>query len=363
MDSRERTFLALDLEEPDRVPRDMWLSSGFERKLSAQRGETKSTWLDTYDIDLRYIDGPAFIGPTLATYADGGDEDIWGVSRRPVHVATQGGAEDYHEVAASPLATATTVDEIQAYDHWPSADWFDYSPIEAQCEAIRNAGRVAVFMGDRLNRLAQLKPAMYLRGLEQIFLDMVESPEIAHAIFGRIRSFYLEYAQRIFDAAAGKLDIVLTGDDFGSQNGPLVSPTMWTEYLQQGFGAYAGLASSYGCCVMHHTCGSVRPLIPLMIDSGLDVLQSLQPEAADMSPAKLKTDFGDRLAFHGGISIQQTLPFGTPEDVRNEVRQRIADLASGGGYIISTSHNIQADTSIENATALLRAYDEFGNYR
>ena len=114
---------------------------------------------------------------------------------------------------------------------------------------------------------------------------------------------------------------------------------------------------------MHHTCGSVRPLIPLMIDSGLDVLQSLQPEAADMSPAELKTDFGDRLAFHGGISIQQTLPFGTPEDVRNEVRQRIADLASGGGYIISTSHNIQADTSIENATALLRAYDEFGNYR
>lgn len=362
MDSRERTFLALDLEEPDRVPRDLWLSSGFERKLAAELGATKAQWLDEYDIDLRYIAGPTFIGPALATFPDGGDEDIWGVRRTPVHVEVGGGAEDYREVEASPLADATTVEQIEAHDHWPSADWFDYSPIEAQCAAIRDAGRVAVFMGDRLNRLAQLKPAMYLRGLERIFLDMVESPEIAHAIFGRIRSFYLDYAQRIFDAAAGKLDIVLTGDDFGSQNGPLVSPAMWIQYLQQGFGAYTGLASSYGCRVMHHTCGSVRPLIPLMIDAGLDVLQSLQPEAAEMSPASLKADFGDRLAFHGGISIQHTLPFGSPEEVQREVRSRFNDLAPGGGYIISTSHNIQADTSIENAQALLQAYGEFGSY-
>jgi uroporphyrinogen decarboxylase len=334
MDSRERTFLALNFEEPDRVPSDLWTSSGFERKLAAELRLTKQQLLDRYDIDLRYIPGPTFIGPPLATFADGDDEDIWGVRRQPVHVETGGGSEDYREVACSPLAGATSVDAIEAYDHWPCADWFDYSDIESQCDAIRDDGRVVVFMGDRLNRLAQLKPAMYMRGVEQIFVDMVDSPEIVHAIFRRIRSFYLEYARRIFEAAAGKLDIVLTGDDFGSQNGPLLSPAMWIEYLQEGFSAYTGLARSSGCRVMHHTCGSVRPLIPLMVEGGLDVLQSLQPEAADMAPATLKAEFGDRersgpargLRRIRRLSARQIVEFGLRRYQEAVVRSTISSI-------------------------------------
>jgi len=217
-------------------------------------------------------------------------------------------------------------------------------------------------MGDRLNRIAQLKPAMYLRGIEGILVDMSLSPEIAKAIFSHIRGFYCSYAERIFDAAKGKLDILLTGDDFGGQNGPLLSPRMWTDFLGQGFADYVELAKSYDVRVMHHTCGSVRPLIPLMLERGLDILQSLQPEASDMDPWELKAEFGDRLAFHGGISIQRTLPFGTPEDVRSEVRDRVEALASGGGYILCTAHNIQADTPLENVQALLRAYKDLGRY-
>ena len=152
------------------------------------------------------------------------------------------------------------------------------------------------------------------------------------------------------------------GDDFGSQNGPLVSPGMWEQFLQNGFAAYAKLARDQSIRVMHHTCGSVRPIIPLMMASGLDVLQSLQPEAADMDPASLKADFGDRLAFHGGISIQQALPFGRPEDIRIEVGDRVEALAPGGGYIFCTSHNIQADVPVENAEALFHAYRELGTY-
>jgi uroporphyrinogen decarboxylase len=98
-----------------------------------------------------------------------------------------------------------------------------------------------------------------------------------------------------------------------------------------------------------------------MIERGLDVLQSLQPEAADMDPRQLKAEFGERLAFHGGISIQRTLPFGTQEEIRQEVRDRIAALAPGGGYILCTSHNIQADTSVRNVETLLRAYHDYGD--
>lgn len=362
MNSRERTFQALNFEKPDRIPIDFWMSKGLKNKIESTLNISEEMFLDAHDVDLRYIKGPTYIGPPLQKFSDGSEEDIWGVRRRPITVRTSGAVETYKEVVNSPLAAATTVEEINDYNHWPSPDWFDYSNIEAQCEKIRKQERVVVFMGGRLNRIAQLKPAMYLRGVEEIFVDMSSNPDLAKAIFSNIRNFYDSYAERIFDAAKGKLDILLMGDDFGYQNGPLLSPNMWVDFLGKGFADYIDIAKSYNLRVMHHTCGGVRPLIPLMIERGLDILQSLQPEAAGMDPRELKAEFGDRLAFHGGISIQRTLPFGTPEDVLNEVRDRVEALAPGGGYILCTSHNIQADTPIENVKELLRAYKDYGRY-
>jgi len=362
MDSRERTFRALNFEEPDRVPIDLWLSEGFKRRAGLTDAAGLTAFLDAHDVDLRYIAGPDYVGPPPAVHSDGCDEDVWGVRRRQVEVAVPGGSERYREVAHSPLADATTATEVEDYDRWPSPDWFDCGEIEGQCERVREQGRVAVFVGDRMNRIAQLKPAMYLRGMEQIYMDMAAQPEIAHAVLGRIRGFYLAYEERILEAAKGKLDLLLTGDDFGGQAGPLVAPDMWAAFLGAGFGDYVALAKAHGVRVMHHTCGAVRPLIPLLIDRGLDVLQSLQPEAAGMEPAGLKADFGGRLAFHGGISIQHTMPFGTADAIRAEVQDRVAALAPGGGYILGTAHNIQADTPPEKVETLLAAYRECGRY-
>ena len=362
MNSRERTFLALNFEEPDRVPIDFWTSKGFKHKLESTLNISEEMFLDSHDVDLRYIDGPGYIGPPLQKFSDDSEDDIWGVRRKRVTVGRGDSVETYQEVVESPLASATTVEEIHNYDGWPSPDWFDYSIIEAQCEKICKQDRVVVFMGDRLNRIAQLKPAMYLRGIEGIFVDLSLNPELAQAIISNIRRFYEAYAERIFDAAKGKFDILLMGDDFGSQNAPLLSPRMWVDFLGKGFADYIDMAKSYNLRVMHHTCGAVRPLIPLMIERGLDILQSLQPEAAEMDSWGLKAEFGDRLGFHGGLSIQRTLPFGTPDEIRNEVRARVDALASGGGYILCTAHNIQADTPIENVKALLRAYKDYGSY-
>ena len=362
VNSRERTLYALSHAEPDRVPIDLWLSAGMVHQVQRMLGLSGDALRDRYDVDLRYIEGPKYVGPPLRRFADGSQEDIWGVRRRQVTIHTPEGEETYKELAWSPLASMDDVDEIDAYEHWPKPDWFDYSTIEAQCEAIRRQGRAVVFMGDRLNRIAQLKPAMYLRGIEQILLDMALQPELAQAILRRIRAFYCAYATRIFEAAKGKLDIVLMGDDFGSQRGLLVSPDMWLCFLGDGFAEYVTLAKSYGLWVMHHTCGAVRPIIPLLIERGLDVLQSLQPEAVGMDPRELKSQFGDRLSFHGGISIQRTLPYGSPEEIRREVHDRIDALAADGGYILCTSHNIQADTPLQNVLALLEAYHAYGNY-
>ena len=356
MDSRTRTFLALERQPADRIPTDFWASGAMIRRIEAEEGLPYEAFLDRHDIDLRYIPGPCYVGPPLP---EGGD--IWGVRRRSVDVPTPYGEERYSEVAESPLAGLETPEEIAAYTGWPSADAFDYSVIPDQCRPLREAGRVVCFMGDRLNRVAQLKPAMYLRGAENIFVDLADRPEMAEAVFGKIREFYLDYLERILRAAAGKIDIVLTGDDFGAQNGLLVGAGMWRKFIMPGFADYIGLIKSHGAIAMHHTCGSVSEIIPDMIRCRLDVLQSIQPEARGMSLAGLKEKFGGSLCFHGGISIQKTMPFGSEDDVRREVRA-IADVVrQDGGYIFCTSHNIQADTPARNIVALMEAYLLYGN--
>ena len=198
---------------------------------------------------------------------DGSAEDHWGVPRVRVEIEADQGTSAYRDVLDFPLADAASLDEVRDYPKWPSPAWFDYSVVREQCAAVRAAGKVAVFMGDRMNRCAQLKPAMYVRGVEQILLDLVLNDEIAEYLFARITAFYLEYARRTFEAAAGGIDVLFTGDDFGTQNGLFCSPDMWRRFLKPGFQAFVELGHRYGAMVAHHTCGSVRPLIGEMIDS------------------------------------------------------------------------------------------------
>ena len=362
MDSRERTLLALTHREPDRIPVDFWASAGMRARLQSELGLSFDEFLDSRDVDLRYIDGPPYVGPPLKGVDPAHSVDIWGVPRKLVTLDVVGHQEHYREVVAEPLRAAENAGDVEAYTGWPSPDLFDYGGIEAQCDGLRDAGRAVVFMGDRLNRIAQLKPAMYLRGADRIFLDMALRPDVARAIFGRIRSFYMSYLARILEAAHGKIDIVLMGDDFGSQAGLLVSPQMWDDLLREGFADYVRLIKQHGAIAMHHTCGAVADLVPRLVECGLDVLQSLQPEAGGMDLAALKAGFGSVLSFHGGVSIQKTLPHGTPDDVRREVRQLARTMGEGGGYVFCTAHSIQADTPMANVLALMDAYREHGRY-
>ncbi|MCK5802431.1 MAG: hypothetical protein KAI66_06345 [Lentisphaeria bacterium] len=325
------------------------------QRLEIELGKPYEELLNEYGVDLRYIEGPAYVGPPLAR-----GTDIWGVKRTSAAVGSAGQSESYSEVMTAPLSSAETPDDIEAYPHWPDPDMFDYEVIEQQCDEILQQQRVVVFMGDRLNRVAQLKPAMYLRGTENIFVDLALNPEMAETIFRKIKEFYLVYLERILQAAKGKIDIVLTGDDFGAQNGLLMRTDMWRTFLKPGFADYIDRVRHHKAVAMHHSCGSVVDIIPDMMDCGLDILQSIQPEADGMSLANLKKLFGERLCFHGGVSIQKTMPFGSPEDVRREVATLAKLSKPDGGYIFCTSHNIQADTPTENIVALLDAYLEYG---
>ncbi|MCC6124654.1 MAG: hypothetical protein IT426_06820 [Pirellulales bacterium] len=364
MDARERVFLALEHREPDRAPIDCWLTGGVAAKLRKRYGfSTDEELLRHFDVDFRYIDGPKYVGPPQEPRADGQVADHWGVPRVRITAGGGGDASTYEEVVNFPLKNAQSVAEIEAYPHWPDPDWFDYDCVHRQVAAARETGKVVVFMGDRMNRCAQLKPAMYLRGIDQILLDLALQPDIAQALFKRVADFYLEYIRRTFAAAGDGLDIFFMGDDFGTQKGLFMRPEMWRQFLRPGFKAFIDAAKGCGYKVAHHSCGSLQPIIGDLIDCGLDILNPLQPDVKDMDRRELKRLFGDRLSFHGSISIQKTLPFGTPEDVRNEVRERMETLGPGGGFIFCSAHNIQADTPVENIEALFDAYRDLGRYR
>lgn len=361
MTSRERVLSALAHREPDRVPVDFWAAPETRQRLCDHlRLADEESLLRTFGVDLRYVLGPSFVGQQRRVWPDGSVEDLWGVRRAAVTVQGNGYSWTYKEVVHSPLQAAQTVADVDGYAGWPSPDWWTYDAIAADCD--QQPGYAVVSAGDRLDRTAQLKPAMYLRGMEQFLMDLALEPGLAEAIISHIVEYYLAYNRRVFDAARGKIDIFMMGDDFGTQHGPMVSVDMWRRYFRDGFRRYCDLAHQYGMKVMHHTCGSVRPLIPDLIDCGLDMLQSLQPRAHDMDLAELKREFGRDLCFHGSLDIQHTMPHGRPEDVRAEVAARMTAGKPGGGFIICTAHNLLPDVPVENILALYDACREFGDY-
>lgn len=358
--ARERVMTAVALEEPDRVPIDLWVASEVKQYLAEHFGQDYDALLDLLGVDFRVVQGPKYVGPELVTQPNGLRGDVWGVLRQPVTYGLGERKGIYLEVASSPLAHMTTAREVEEYTGWPSPDWWDYSGIADECR--RHAGKCVVYAGDRLDRTAQLKTAMYLRGVEQILVDLALNPGIVESIVERITVYLLEYNRRVFQAAAQEIDIFMMGDDFGMQTGLFMSPEKWKRFFSPGFRQFIALAHEYGVKAMHHTCGAVEPLIPEFIDAGLDILQALQPRAAGMDLAGLKKKYGRHLCLHGSMDIQQTMPYGSPQDVRREVQERMEVGKPGGGFIICTAHNLQLDVPTENIVALLEAYHEHAPY-
>jgi len=191
LDSRERVFSALEHKPQDRVPIDYWATSEVTSNLLKKYGfPTSEELLDFFEVDFRYIAGPEYVGPEPTIRADGSKEDHFGVPRKAVAYGDGNKAGVYSEVTEYPLQSATSVDEIESYAKWPKAEWFDYEPVRKQARQAKERGKIVVFMGDRLNRCAQLKPGMYVRGVDQILMDTILNPEIARAVFERITAFY-----------------------------------------------------------------------------------------------------------------------------------------------------------------------------
>jgi uroporphyrinogen decarboxylase len=191
-----------------------------------------------------------------------------------------------------------------------------------------------------------------LRNMENVLLDMIERPEMAHYLFEQFTRFYCEDITRALEATGGGFDIYCEWSDYGTQRALLMSVSMFREFILPYLKRMIAVVHGGGVKFMAHSCGAIRPIIPDLIALGIDMLDPIQVAAEGMEPAALKRDFGDKLAFHGAICTQHTLPFGTPQEVTEAVLQRVATLGAGGGYVLASSHDISADTPPENIVAM-----------
>jgi len=203
-------------------------------------------------------------------------------------------------------------------------------------------------------------PLLLLRGLEQSLIDPLIEPELTHEIVRRISDVFYAYHRRMFEACEGLIDVAEVTDDLGSQTGPLISRNVYETFYAPHHKRFIDLCHEFGVKVFHHDDGSCREFIPMLVEMGIDILNPIQWKCVGMDMKELKAEFGDRLCFHGAVDNQQVLPFGTPNEVRAEVRNCIDSLASNGtGYILAPCHNLQPNTPVENIIAM---YNEAWRY-
>lgn len=298
--------------------------------------------------DFRYVEA-AYVGPELRSFADGSFEGYWGERYK----YAQFGGGKYMESVYQPYAGVRKLASLDR-SHFPSSDWFDYSTIESQCEAL--GGEYAVCFGgpgdfDFINSISRA------RGMEEVLIDLIDGNEVMDELLEARFEFYFETHRRALEAAEGKIDFVHIGEDLGNQRGPMIGLEIFERYFAQRYKKYFDMAHAHGAKVMMHMCGTVDSFLPRLIELGLDVQDVVQPTTPGMDLAALKPRFGDRLVFQGSLNVQGEIAFGTPDEVRREVRRRL-ELFPEGGLFLGPSHAIQVGSPLENILAI---YDEAGS--
>jgi len=377
MTSRERVIRALNHQEPDRVPFDC--SFVYESYLrikdfldlkTSREVFPGSPWLavgnppellEALNIDLCYLGLNRAQDAPIFEYGMDHYTDEWGVQF--CRVEQPSGL--YYGFSNQVLGDATA-DELKDFP-WPDP----YNPeltagLEEKARDLYENTDFAL-VGKFSNSI--FEQAFYMRGFEQLLMDLSCEPDFVEALLSKLVEIALARLEVGLEACGKYLQCIrFAGDDMGQQDGPLMSPAMFRSLIKPHFARYYQTARQMidkydpEIKIIAHTDGDVYPIIPDYIEMGLDVLNPVQPYVAEMEHDKLKTEFGDQLAFHAGIDIQKVMPFGSPEEVKAEAIKAMQTLGPGGGYILAPTHYLQGDVPPENVIALRDAVLEHGGY-
>lgn len=341
MNSKQRVRAAIHQEKVDRVPAYYEATDYVTEQLMARLGMTTfEELLGRLQIDL-YEYSPEYIGPAYPVLKDPGSPNYQstGLFGQKIHHVFNG-IEYNSTVIEHPLDEAETKEDINRVN-WPQESWFDYQSVPSQLDRIGEKGIIIGHWGP-------FQTSTYLRSEEKLYMDMALNPDLCHALFDRMHQFQMEHYERILKAAEGRVDILRTHDDYGTQRSLLFSQGMWEEYFAAHTRELCDLAHTYGAVFQQHSCGAVRPIIPGLIGCGVDGLEPIQP-VDGMEPERLREAFDADLYFVGGIDTQHLLPEGNRESIALEVRRYINELGPSG-YILYPSQAWESCISAETIT-------------
>jgi uroporphyrinogen decarboxylase len=383
MNGRQRIRLALNHQQPDRVPfdlgatnvtgihmlalrrlrRHLGLNDDFPppiHNILEQTGWVEEDLLSRLNVDAEGV-FPAAPSTFKLQLQERADDwyylDEWQVGRR---MPKDHGL--YFDLVDAPLKDAHSLSDIDAFA-WPDGGDKDrfIGIAERARQITQEHHRACVATGVTAG---VMETASWLRGYESFFTDLVENRDRIESIFEHIVQIKMAYWERALPILGENVEVVVEADDLGGQNSLLISPRMYRSLLKPYHKwLFDFIHARTRAKLFLHSCGAIRPLIPDLIEVGVDILNPVQVSAAGMDTAELKKEFGSQLSFWGGgVDTQRILGQGTPDDVRAEVRRRISDLAPDGGFVFATVHCVQANVPPENLVAMQETLQEAGVY-
>jgi uroporphyrinogen decarboxylase len=356
MNSRERVLAAVDHRQPDRLPIDIGGTgvSSAPPELQARMREI---------LGLKADPNPHFdaFDNTLQEYfgCDLRQIGLRGPRNAPVRYDQKGrrldewGVHDYNDSAVNPLRYAT-IQDLKTYP-WP--DPYDPGRIEGikeQARYLHEETPYAIAANAPAHGL--FEGGCRLRGYDTFLMDFASNPDFVRAFFDRLLELQLKLVDIYMGEIGPYIDIIWLGDDVCTQSGPYISPRMYRQFVKPYFTEYIRRIQRYTRArIMHHCCGACSVLIPDYLEMGIEVLTPTQPEADGMQPERLKSLFGERMTFHGGIGLQDLLPRANRDEIARQVRETARVLGQGGGYILAAAHSVPDDVPAENVIAMLEA--------
>ena len=351
MKPRERVLTALHHETPDRCPMQVSFTPEFAQRLSKELGledeklHNPHGGGNTYELERALGEDMLLtsVGWANSYYQDAREYvDDWGIGWRSVDYDPPFGMGRYTEMVGRPLADAEEIDRYEAPD--PQAPGL----YDEAAWVLRTFKDEYWIVGVTVTTI--FETAWALRGYERLLSDMALNPELAERVLDIPYRYHLTAAKQLTRMG---VDMIWLGDDVGAQKAMLISPGMWRKFFKPRMAHLIAELKAINpqMKVAYHSDGVIYPIIPDLIEIGLDVLNPIQP--ASMDPVRLKREFGKHLCFWGSIDEQHTLPFGSPEDVKAEVLARIETLGKNGGLILGPTHHVQLDTPMENFWAMI----------
>jgi len=343
MKSKERVLRAIDHRETDRTPFDMFGTWGInkDRIKSFVKASSYEEMYDILGIDVWYMNNLTYTGEKR--YFNGKEADYWGI--------TEMAYKDGDSSNECPLRDISTVDEVENYK-WPSPDDLYGGHIEKEIDDHKDFAILGGVWAPIFHNIT------WLCGFETTLVNLNAQPEVSEALIRHVTDFWVGYTKKVLELGRGRIDIIENCNDFGAQNSLIMSPQMFRKFFKPALKRLYNVIKEYGAKVMQHSCGAIAPIIPDLIEIGVDIVNPVQISAEGMSPDILKCEFGDKITFHGAIDTQHVLPEGSVDDVRREVNRVINILGRGGGYILSGSQGFESDIPVENIIAM---YEEGRN--